>query len=129
MGILITELFSDLPDEINFLPACAVEVSKIIQDSGIEDDFADSFEIRIDLLAKYKKKCVGLCTKKFRKVQDYENLYEMKFKLKINIRIIFTFINDHVVFLLCGFCEKKGNCDYDRALKLSLKRSKLLKRG
>lgn len=124
MGTIISDLFKALPGDIVVLPSCADEIDQLIGKSGIEFDFADNFDTRVRLLERYKKDCIRLQTKKFEKISGQKNLYAIRFKLTINLRILFSFENGNIVLLLCAFAENRGESDYQNPIKTALARQK-----
>lgn len=131
MGIIISDLFRKMPCDIQILHACASEIAALIDKSGIENDFADKFDTRMRLLKRYQRDCIRVSAKNFEKIKNCNecDLFGIRFKFAINLRILFTFENDNIILLLCSFAETRGKSDYKQHIKTALYRRQLFLGG
>jgi hypothetical protein len=74
-------------------------------------------------LSRYRKSCCKVPGKVFEKTHSNKNIYSIRFKLQINIRILFSFKDDKVAMLLCGFIENNDS-DYKRSIDKAYRRFK-----
>lgn len=89
-------------------PDLCTDLSNIISRSGFEAKFLSLLLIRLKYLQSNGKNAINY-PEGFEALRHSENLYSMRLSGKgFNIRILYTFLSDHMPLLLLGFEEKSG---------------------
>jgi hypothetical protein len=110
---------------IRFSDDCISDITEIINESGNELSFLKKFWRTLNILDEYKDMAPIKMSKLFESLKGHSNLYSMKIKLKLNIRILYS-IDKNGTILLYGFYEKGGKriTDYNNAIPIALERYK-----
>ena len=99
------------------------DLESILEKSGYINHFKRKYRQRLRFLIDRGQLCIERY-EWFESLKNEPDLYSMKIKGELNIRIIFTFCSKNpckIIILLCGFNEKKTK-DYDSALNTAKKR-------
>ena len=119
--IIYPESFND--DRIIQHHLLTQDLESLLEKSGYIDKFKRMYRQRLKFLADRGKRCIEK-SQWFEILKNATDLYSMKVKGQLNIRVIFTFCSDNpskVIILLCAFHEKKTK-DYSDAILVARKR-------
>lgn len=92
-------------------------------------DFIDSFsnkivyKIKSDIRLLEEHGLLLLSTSKVKKIVGQSNLYELRIKSSVQIRLFFIYIVPNIILIIHGFI-KKTNKTPDKEIQLSIKRKK-----
>lgn len=103
------------------------DLKKILENSGYTEEFKRKYRVRLKFLNDKRFQCV-LKKDWFESIKNESNLYSMKIKGTLNIRVLFCFHkigNRQLILLLCSFHEKTTK-DYKPAISLAYTRLKEL---
>ncbi|SHH35658.1 hypothetical protein SAMN02745221_02195 [Thermosyntropha lipolytica DSM 11003] len=112
-------------------PAWEEDVMDLINRSGIAKDFARKLRFNLRILEQFKKESVHHSSfEQLKHIDDDFAIYSMRFKNKLNIRILFTFMHingKEKAVLLLAFSEKskgKKGTSYQDVIPEAIKRLK-----
>lgn len=110
---------------IRFSADCLSDITEIINESGNEFSFLKKFLYALSILDEYKDTAPIKMSNLFESLKGHRNLYSMKIKLRMNIRILYS-IDKNGTILLYGFYEKGGKraTDYSNAIPIAQERYK-----
>lgn len=123
--VYLKKQVNDRYSNIRFSDDCISDITEIINESGNEFSFLKKFLYALSILDEYKDTAPIKMSNLFESLKGHRNLYSMKIKLRMNIRILYS-IDKNGTILLYGFYEKGGKrvTDYSNAIPIALERYK-----
>ena len=113
---------------VKILDDCFIEIVKEIEKSGIVEKFFSKLATRLRILNQYGKNATTLDPQHFEELKQTDiPLCSMHIETQKNIRILYTFVGNDLIVLLCSFNEREGKraTDYTKPKKIAKQRYQL----